>query len=526
MFLKLCRVYLKDYSLGKMLQVSGSKTKKILIGILLVYAGITIFGTLGYMFFNLADVLSQTNSLHILIAFLGIYSLFIPVMMTLFRASGTLFFYKDYDIVAPLPIQSHVIFSAKLFVMMVWMYAFSLIFTIPLLFSYFYFLGFDIIGFLMFIPAAIVFPFIPIALMTLISLMIGYIATKFNFGKMLQIVLLFVVFFGIMILQFNISGSSENPLVSQIDGVSGLIGKYLPIKWFVESISDHNLLSLLYLVGSHAIIFAGFVLSVGKVSEYLNKRGVQKHLSHTKKASSMTQRSLSYILIKKEFNKFFSIPIYVLNAGFGLVLLIGLAVASFIVDLNEYIQLFQTLDFDIYLVIAVILGFIISLLYTPGISLSLEGKNFWVIKSLPIKAEKVMLSKIWFNVILGLPVILISIILFYFSMSLSFIEVISLMIFSISALILISFIDAVINLYFPKLDFKNEVEVVKQSLGAFLAMIAGLTVIATNIVLFVWLNKYINDHVLIFLISVINGLLILPFYDIIKRKSEGIFQNL
>lgn len=525
MFLKLCRVYLKDYSLGKMLQVSGSKTKKILIGVLLVYAAVTIFGTLGYMFFNLAEVLSQINSLHVLIGFLGLYSLFIPIMMTLFRASGTLFFYKDYDIVAPLPIKSHVVFSAKLFVMILWMYAFSLVFTIPLLFSYFYFLGFDIIGFLMFIPAAIVFPLIPIVLMTFISLLIGYIATKFNFGKMLQIILLFAVFFGILILQFNMS-STDNPLVGQIDGVSGLIDQYLPITWFVEAIYDHNLLSLLYLVLSHVIVFTGFVLSAGGVSEYLNRRGVQKHLSHTKKVSSMTQRSLSYILIKKEFNKFFSIPIYVLNAGFGLVLLIGLAIASFFVDLSEYLQVFQALNLDIYLVIAMILGFIISLLYTPGISLSLEGKNFWVIKSLPIKAEQVMLSKIWFNVILGLPVIFISIILFYFSVSLAFMHVMSLIMFSTSALVLISFIDGVINLYFPKMDFKNEVEVVKQSLGAFLAMIAGLTVIATNVLLFVWLDAYMTEAILFLLISVINGLLILPFYDIIKRKSEGIFQKL
>ncbi len=526
MFFKLCRVYLKDYSFGRMFQMNGSKTKKIFIGIALAYVAIILFGSLGFMFFNLAEVLHDMNQLHVMVSFLAVYALAIPIMMTLFRASGTLFFYKDHDIVAPLPIRTSVIFSAKLFVMMIWMYAFNLIIVLPILFSYFYFLGFDVIGLMMYMLAFIVFPMVPIALMSFISLGIGYIATKFNFGKAIQIVLLFIVFFGIMFLQFSINSTTQNPLTGQIDVISGLSEYYIPLRWFVDAVYDHHILSMLYLVFSHVLIFVLFVFMMSKVSYHLNMKGIQKHHIKSNKVTHIKKSSVTKTLIKKEINKFFSIPIYVLNVGFGPILLLFTAIASIFVDASEYVDLLEMAQIDTYVILALGYGFIVSLLYTTGISLSLEGKNFWVIKSLPIKAKDVMLSKIYFNMILGIPVIIISTIIFHFTLDISAIHALLLLLISFSLLTLISFIGSVVNLYFPKLDFKNEVEVIKQSLGAFLAMIAGFSVLGTQVLLYIFFSDYLTTEIIILCLSMIDGLLVIPFYVMINKNSENIFKKL
>jgi len=526
MFLKLCRVYLKDYSFGRMFQINGSKTKKILLGIALAYVAIIVFGSLGFMFFNLAEVLNDMNQLQVMVGFLAVYALVIPIMMTLFRASGTLFFYKDHDIVAPLPIKSYVIFSAKLFVMMIWMYVFNLIIVLPILFSYFYFLGFDIIGLLMYIIAFILFPMIPIAVMSLLSLGIGFIATKFNFGKAIQIVSLFIVFFGILFLQFSINSTTQNPLTGQIDVISGLSDYYIPLRWFVDAVYDHDILSILYLIFSHVLVFALFIFMMSKISYRLNIKGIQKHHIKSNKTTHIKKSSVTKTLIKKEINKFFSIPIYVLNVGFGPILLLGAAIASIFVDVSTYVEILDMAQIDAYVILALGYGFIITLLYTTGISLSLEGKNFWVIKSLPIKAKDVMLSKIYFNMLLGIPVIMISSIIFHFTLDITAIHTILLLLISFSSLTLISFIGSVINLYFPKLDFKNEVEVIKQSLGAFLAMIAGFSVIGTQVFLFIFLNDYLSTEVIFLCLSALDSLLVIPFYVMINKNSENIFKKL
>lgn len=148
MYLKLLKVYLKDFSFDRMFQINGSKGKKIALWAVIIYAFVTVIGGFGYMFFMLADSLNQMNQLQVMINFIAVYSLAAPIMMTLFRASGTIFFYKDYDIVAPLPIKPRVVFAAKLTVMLLFEYVISLILIIPILFSYFYFRGFDVVGLL------------------------------------------------------------------------------------------------------------------------------------------------------------------------------------------------------------------------------------------------------------------------------------------------------------------------------------------------------------------------------------------
>ncbi|MFA6801803.1 MAG: hypothetical protein WCR19_06805, partial [Acholeplasmataceae bacterium] len=100
MYFKLLKIYLKDLSFDRLLQINGSKAKKIGISIALIYALIVTVGGFGFLFFNLAEFLSSINQMETMISFLATYSLMIPIIMTLFRASGTLFFYKDYEILA------------------------------------------------------------------------------------------------------------------------------------------------------------------------------------------------------------------------------------------------------------------------------------------------------------------------------------------------------------------------------------------------------------------------------------------
>ncbi|MFA6800762.1 MAG: hypothetical protein WCR19_01485, partial [Acholeplasmataceae bacterium] len=519
--------YLKDLSFDRLLQINGSKAKKIGISIALIYALIVTVGGFGFLFFNLAQLLSSMNQMETMISFLATYSLMIPIIMTLFRASGTLFFYKDYEILAALPIKSKTVLGAKLTIMFLWMYVTNIVFVVPILFSYFYFAGFDIVGLLIYLVASIVYPLVPIVILTFISLGIGYIATKFNFGKIIQIILLFVLFFGILYAQFSISAAEQNPLTGQIDTIAGISKYYPPIRWFQDAIYSHDWLSLLYLLLSHLAIFALFFLSIEKLSLKLNQTGIQKHVNKKVKMTKIAQSSVTKILIKKEFKKILSIPVYAINAGFGIVLLLVLSIASlFFNDLSEILATFELANIESFIVVSLVIGFVLALAYTPAITLSLEGKNFWILKSLPIKASQVMTAKIYFNILLFFPAIAVSIIFFSIAFGFSFIQVIVTLLLSFSLLSLISVVNSIVNLYFPKFDFKNEVEIVKQSAGALIGMLVGMSIVVVNGAIFYFITSYFSEEISFALLSLMNFLLIIPFYDIIKNKSEGIFKKL
>src|SRR5690606_7187419 len=130
MYPSLLKIYIKNtFSKGTF---GNTKTKKILFGVLMLYVFVSVGASIGFMFFKFGEFLNQNNQIAALIAFLGVYALIMPLFMTLFRASGTLFYYKDFSIVGPLPIKSQTVFLAKLSVMMLWIYASSLLFILPI----------------------------------------------------------------------------------------------------------------------------------------------------------------------------------------------------------------------------------------------------------------------------------------------------------------------------------------------------------------------------------------------------------
>jgi ABC-2 type transport system permease protein len=177
-------------------------------------------------------------------------------------------------------------------------------------------------------------------------------------------------------------------------------------------------------------------------------------------------------MFQKEWRYYFSIPIYFINTAFGLLLMVGGSIGLWLFR-DEFIVFLQQPELSLEWLIIIFYGLSISTVYTPAISLSLEGSNFSVLKSLPIEGKTVMLSKVFFNVVLVLIPFLFS--LFILSMiDLMNLESLTLIALNVIVFtILTSLINGLINIAFPKFEYQNEVEVVKQSLGALLGVFSG-----------------------------------------------------
>lgn len=521
MYQKLLKIYIKNtFSKGTF---GNTKTKKILFVLLMVYVALSIGASLGFMFFSLGDFLNQNNQIAALIAFLGVYALIMPLFMTIFRASGTLFYYKDFSIVGPLPIKSQTIFLAKLTVMMLWIYAGSLLFILPIGFTYFYFAGFDLIQLVYMIVGLIVLPLVPVLLMSLVSLLIGYLSTKTRLGVLFQTVITLVLLIGVMFVQFGFGANPENPLAGQA-GLMVLIQQYyFPLKWFFDAIVNQSILDLIYLVIVNMFVFIGGVILFEKLSLKINKTTVKRRLN-TNKTVNIQQQPILKTLIKKEFNKFFSIPLYMINVGFGLViLLLGSFASLFFKDV--IVETLGSFDFDILLILALAIGFMVTLTFSPAVSLSLEGKNLWVLKSLPIEPKQIMLSKVLFNVLLVTPVCLISILLLGFTLELTVIDILLLTFVIVSLNILSSHLNAIYNLFFPKFDYENEAMVIKQSVSSLLATFGGIALVVTHIGIAVGLTTYFNTQLVLLLIGVINSLLSILVASFLYKSAEKQFRK-
>ncbi|MFP4186700.1 MAG: putative ABC transporter permease subunit [Acholeplasmataceae bacterium] len=531
MYAKLVKLFLKEnFSLKRILgfDYRTSRVKAVLIGLAIVYALIVFIGTFGYMFFDLGKILMEMGQPQLLLSFLGVYAIGLSALIVFLRANGSLFFYKDYEILSPLPLHPRTVLAARMTTLLIMLYAAIAVFTLPIAFAYFYWNGVEAIALFFYLLAFPFIPLVPVVLMSSLALGIAVMTRRFRKSNLLNIVFMFAVVIALFLASFSVNEATVNPLTGQIDLFAGLSELYPPLRWFTDAVSKGSLIDLILIVLSHAGLFFLFIYLIEGAVQKTNQKG--RHAQTRKREGPITYRAKGVIpaLIQKEIRKFFSTPIYALNTGLGPVLLLILSVGSLFYrsEIEGFLAETVGLGPRIEAIILVLIGFSTAMTYTSAISLSLEGKNFWIVKSLPLEAKRVMAAKVAFNLVLIVPVAILSVILFGFSLAIApVVQAIMILLSGVFAL-LISVMDAVVNLYFPKFEFASEVEVIKQSIAALIAVFGGFLVLIANGLIYVLLDDHASFETLLVLLTLFDLLLLLPFVYVLQRKSETRFRRM
>jgi ABC-2 type transport system permease protein len=215
------------------------------------------------------------------------------------------------------------------------------------------------------------------------------------------------------------------------------------------------------------------------------------------------------------------------NTGLAPVILLVLGVASFFfkADIEGFLVQMMEVDMPLEPLLLILFGFSIVMTYTPAISLSLEGKNFWILKSLPIEPRTIMISKIIFNGILIVPIALISVVMLGFNLSIQPLSIFVMMYVIVSLSLLSSLINAYVNLFMPKFDFQNEVEVVKQSIASLVGVFGGFAIIVTFGFAYYFMNNVMPMQATLFIIGTIMAMISFVLYIYLKPVSEKQFNQ-
>lgn len=194
------------------------------------------------------------------------------------------------------------------------------------------------------------------------------------------------------------------------------------------------------------------------------------------KEKTVKEKSLFSALLSKELSKFISSPNYMLNCGLG-ILFIPVCGIIILVKGNSVIEILQKAFQDypgcIYIIFATLIIGLVSMNDLAAPSYSLEGKNIWILQSMPIPAKMVIRAKTAMHLILvGVPVI------FTLVCGLIVIKAGVLLSLIIIALVLsyVAF-SALLASYFgvrmANLSWTNEIIPVKQSTPVFISMFGG-----------------------------------------------------
>ena len=106
--------------------------------------------------------------------------------------------------------------------------------------------------------------------------------------------------------------------------------------------------------------------------------------------------------------------------------------------------------------------------------ISLEGRTFNILKSLPIKPYKVVQAKVLTALIVMLPCLLVGDLMIFIKFHFDIINIFLLLIASVTLAFVAETMGIIINLKYPKMDAINDTEVVKQSLSSSISVFGGM----------------------------------------------------
>ncbi|NLK38889.1 MAG: hypothetical protein GX303_01395, partial [Clostridiales bacterium] len=307
---------------------------------------------------------------------------------------------------------------------------------------------------------------------------------------------------------------------------------YPPAALFVAATSKGNLLAFFAFFLLSVAPFALFALIVTKVFRtfrtYLTTTATRSKFDINQGYAKQTRtKSALHTLYLKEARRYFASPIYVVNTIVGVVMVFLLSVVLLFGGNAMLDELFKIPEVSqkIGAIVPLLIASIVGMTNPAAISLSMEGKAFPLLKSLPVSAMTVFSAKILFTLTLTVPTVLINAPLVIFALKLDLFKSIMTFLIPLLFCFLTALFGICVNLLFPNFKWTSEVSVVKQSMASIFGVLVPMTVGFAGAIGIGFIKTEIADIVLI-AIAILFTLLSLLLHTFPRKRGESIYLKL
>lgn len=494
--------FANSYNLKKLTQVN--KKRMVLYGILAAYVIFSLFITFFGYAKGAADFLKQYNMMPYMLTLFFIGSLFSTFMFTVYNAKSSMFNSNDNDLLLSMPIKSSTVLASRLIYIMIWNLLTSLFVMVPAFVVYAMNVDVTFAYYIYALITLLLIPVIPTILASIVGYVIAYFTAKSNIKNWFEIILSFAFIFGIYYLMGNIN-NILNYLVNNVSNFDQILKwAFYPVYLINEIFNQNNVLSFIIyiLLNVGLFIIFTYILSI-KFKKIIAKLQEDRSKSNYVMTGLKTS-SVDKVLFIKEVKRFLSSPIYVFNTSTGILILLVGAIATVFYDADQILGAMGVSGFtDIYMFLIPFILFVVFLSCTTSASISLEGKNYWILKTLPVHPSKVFKGKIYLNLALVLPVTFIALIITYFTLKLKLIELIILMLIALIGSLVSSQFGLLVNLKFPKMDAVNDTVVVKRSASVMICVLVPMAIIFGLGSLYTLISEYLTFNILIVIITIL-----------------------
>ena len=171
--------------------------------------------------------------------------------------------------------------------------------------------------------------------------------------------------------------------------------------------------------------------------------------------------------------------------------------------------------------------FTLSMTIISAPSISLEGKNIWLLQSMPLRAADVLLPKVYMHLLIAVPASLLSSLLFALALPIKGADLALLFLVPLLLTICMALLGVVVNLRWPRFDYTNETMVIKQSASSTITMFSGMGIVALPLLLYVLLLKrFISLQTMLIICAAVLAIADFIMYDYVAHRADRAYAKL
>ncbi len=405
------------------------------------------------------------------------------LVMAFAQGSATLSGFADFDTLMGMPVKTFTVVLAR----------FSALYLVELVYAAAYLLPCGAVYAALkspvwwFYPAFVlmllVLPMLPIAVGSGLDLLLSAAFAKSKYKKGVTSAIKMILLLGFVVFAYMLPNLSNSFMTAPAE-TAGLASRiYPPAGWFAKGATGDPLYALLFF-GVSAAVCALFLLILDRTFLPLHGRLTAGYHVENYRIGTLKRTGAFSALFRVERKRFFGSTAWVINTGFGALLLLALGVAGAALS-GTLSRLIRAIALDAYVatILTGLLTFCATVAPTTAVAISMEGKELWIAKTLPVSAKLWLRAKLLMNLVLMGPALLIStalLAIFYRSCFDAW-SVLGLFLTPTSALLFSTVTGIFVNAKMPRLSWKSDAEVVKQSGSVLAMMLIGFVLTAAAV---------------------------------------------
>lgn len=441
---------------------------------LVVLAGAFYCGAVAYG-------LEKLNVGHLIPVYSFILCTVLSLFFTMFKANGELFAYKDYEMLMALPIKTSVVIASRFMYLYIWNTFLSAIIMISMGGVYSVYEKPGVLFYVLWVISILFVSLIPTTVATLIGAVITAIASKSRHSNIISTSLTIILVIGIFASSMFAGGLEGDFNLEQLEKIYETVldkvyGIYPLARLYNDAVAVQNVGKFVLFIGISVAWYSLFVVVLSLKYKQINT-GITTFKGHTDyQVGTLKSSNTLGALYQKELKRFLSSTVYATNTGMGLIFAVVISIALVVTGTGRLADLtgLEVISTALPKMAAFILATFVSMSCTSCVSLSLEGKNIWLIRTLPVSKEDVFNSKILVNLTFTVPVSVVCGVLFAIGTKANMFEAFMIVLLPVVYAVFTAVWGIFINTKFVNYDWESETQVVKQSVSAIIGMIGGL----------------------------------------------------